>query len=662
MTPDIKKALKFDGKIHPKLKEALMERLRLSERRMRDRYKQMAQNEELFQAFIPEREVDRLRRINRESYGMPEYRTIELPYAYSVAMTAHTYYSSVFCARNPVFQLMGRHGESEQKVQAIETLMAYQTSVGNNMLPLFVWLLDPAKYGYGVIGHYWDTETYNLTRVEEKIPDFFGVPIQGAAATKELVSEQVTGYEGNRIYNVRAQDWLPDPRVALVHFQKGEFCARYVETPWNEIFEGSRESDGQYRFFNYDKLLRMRANRDHEQTGSGGVHRDEGSSNVTTLPGAGTLEDGKTVPVGFIKGYEIYLKLIPRDWNLGKGNRQEIWVFNITTNGIIFGGGPLGELANKFPFDILTDEIDGYSIFPRSTLERCKPLNDVMTWLINTHFYNVRAALNNQFVVDPSKVVMKDAENPKPGKLIRLKPIAYGTDVRTVLAQLQVGDVTRGHVNDLSMVMDMVQRMVPANDSIMGVQPSGSSRQTATSVRTSTHFSTSRLKTQCEWWSAGGWGPLTQKLVQRTQQRYSAEKQFRLVGDLAQFSSEFVNVTPDMIAGFYDFEPVDGTLPIDRFAQANLWQMIMQSMEKHPQILMTYDIAKIFAWVAQLAGIKNLAQFRLSPDQLMQQQIQAGNVIPITEANRQLTGSGSPPAPRRNMNEPRQLPATGPTG
>lgn len=661
MTPDIAKALDHKKPLHKKLKEALIERLRMSERRMKDRYKQMAQNEELFQAYIPVREVDRLRKVNREQYGMPEYTTIELPYAYSVVMTAHTYYSSVFCARNPVLQLMGRHGESEQKVQAMETLLSYQMSVGANMLPLFVWLLDPGKYGFGVVGHYWDSETYTISRVEERVPDFFGVPIQGAAAVKELVEEQVTGYEGNRIYNVRPQDWLPDPRVALVHFQKGEFCGRYVETSWNEIFEGSRKSDGQYRFFNYEELLRLRANRDHEQS-SGQVHRDEGSGNVTTLPGAGALEDGKTIPVGFVKGHEVYMKLIPRDWGIGTATRQQIWVFNLTTTGLIFGGGPLGELANKFPFDVITDEIDGYSIFPKSTLERCKPLNDVMTWLINTHFYNVRATLNNQFVVDPSKVVMKDAENPRPGKLIRLKPIAYGTDVRTVLAQLQVGDVTRGHVADLSMVMDMVQRMVPANDSLMGVQPSGSSRQTATSVRTSTHFSTSRLKTQCEWWSAGGWTPLTQKLVQRTQQRYSAEKQFRLVGDLAQFSSEFVNVTPADIAGFYDYEPVDGTLPVDRFAQANLWQMIMQSMEKHPEILMTYDIAKIFAWVAQLAGIKNLAQFRLTPNELMQRQIQSGNVIPFAQANKEVTGSASPPAPRRNQNEPKQLPNMGPTG
>lgn len=659
MNEEICRKLEWGKPLHRKLSQAIMNRMRLSDSKFKDRYLVMAKNEELFQSYIPVREVDRLRKQNREYYGVPEYTTIELPYSYSVVMTAHTYFSSVFCARSPVFQVAGRHGESEQQTQAVETLMAYQTTVGENMLPLYVWLLDPGKYGFGVVGSYWDRETIRIRRQIERPPTFFGQPIAGAPPVREAVVEDVPGYEGNRIYNVRPQDFYPDPRVALVHFQRGEFCGRYCEISWNEIFVGSRKDRGNYRYFNYDVLKKRRADRDHDQS-SGNVLRDLGSGNVTTLPGAGTVADGFDVPVGFIKGFELYLKLVPRDWELGDEEDQEIWAFNVTTDGTIFGANSLGEYHGKFPFDLLTDEIDGYSIYPRSTLERCKPLNDVMTWLVNTHFYNVRAALNNQFVVDPSMVVMKDVTNPNPGKAIRLKPTAYGKDVRTALTQLQTMDMTKGHVADLALMMDMVQRMVPANDSLMGVQPSGSSRQTATSVRTSTHFSTSRLKTQCEWWSATGWNSLTMKLIQRSQQFYDQEKKFRLVGDLAQFSTEFVNVTPDSISGFYDFEPVDGTLPIDRFAQANLWQMILGQMQKHPDILMTYDIAKIFAWVAQLGGIKNLAQFRLSRDELLMRQMQMGNVIPITQANKEL-GAGAQ-KPKGNMQEPKQSALAGPTG
>ena len=651
MNPRIPELLKYGSALERKLSDALKARLRMSEKKMKDRYAKMAQNEELFQAYIPERDVDALRRVNREQGGVPEYRTIELPYSFATAMTAHTYYTSVFLSKSPVLQLSARHGEPEQKRAAMEALLAYQLTVGLAMIPLFVWLLDPAKYGYGVIGHFWDVE---MTRVRKSVQvneTFLGIPIpdmKGGVKKKwEDSVEDVIGYEGNRTFNCRAQDFYPDPRVALVHFQKGEFCARYVETPWNEIYAGSKGENP--RYFNYEalKTLRSKGDKDNQVT----IPTRDSGGRSTTLPDGGS-EYSYDVPVGFIKGHEVFLKLIPRDWQLDSGDREEIWAFNIASNGAIFGAMPLGEYHGKFPFDILLDEVDGYSIFPSSMLERVKPLSDVLSWLINTHFYNVRQTLNNQFVVDPSMMVMKDVENPEPGKIMRLKPAAYGKDVRQAITQLTTVDVTARHIQDIPLVQSFIERITGANDSMMGMMEAGG-RKTATEVRTSTSFGVNRLKTQCEWFSVTGWSPYTQKLVQRTQQRYTAEKQYKIVGDLAQFSPQFAMISPADISGFFDYEPADGTLPVDRFAQANLWQMILGQMVNYPQILMQYDVAKIFAWVANLAGIKNMAQFRLVPDEQLLAQAQAGNVVPLRQA-------GSPT--NTNLNEPRQSPLAGPTG
>lgn len=645
MNQDVANQLKYGTDLHGKVMQSLRDRLRMSENKMRNRYAKMAQNEELFQAYIPEKEDDAQRRTDRDTSGIPTYRTLEIPYSYAVLMTAHTYYTSVFLARNPVFQLSGRHGESEQQTQAMEALLAYQMTVGQNLVPLFIWLLDPGKYGFGVVGHYWDKESVRM-RQEIEVPEtFLGMPIPGKTK-KQMQVQDVVGFEGNRIYNIRPQDFFPDPRVPLVHFQRGEFCSRYAEVPWNEIYEGQKS----FRYFNYEQLKRLRAERGGQAVQAGdAVSRDVGSSRVTELPGTSEADGAYDVPVGFIKGHEVYLKIIPREWKLGEGDRQEIWCFNVSTNGVIFGAMPLGEYSGKFPFDVLLDEIDGYTLFPKATIERVKPLNDIITWLVNTHFYNVRSAMNNQFLVDPSMVVMKDVENPGPGKIIRLKPQAYGKDVRTALHQLQVADVTRQHIGEVGLLTEFIQKVTGVNDSIMGAVNQGG-RKTATEVRTSTSFGINRLKTQCEWFSNTGFSPLTTKLVQRTQQNYDKMKKFRLVGDLGMMAPQFANVDPAAISGFFDFEPVDGTLPVDRFAQANLWQMIMGQMAQQPAILAQYDIAKIFGWVANLAGIKNIAQFKIMPDQLMQQQMQAGNVIPLKSA--------TPP----NLAEPRQIPGAGPTG
>lgn len=633
MNPKVAELLKYGSPLHRKVSDALKARLRMSESKMKDRYAKIAQNEELFQAFIPERDVDALRRQNREQDGVPEYRTIELPYAYASAMTAHTYYTSVFLSRSPVLQLSTRHGEPEQSRAAVEALLAYQVNIGMMMLQMFVWLLDPAKAGYGVLMTHWDKEMSRVRQSVDEPVTFMGIPIPdlktGLPKTRKVDKvEDVVGYEGNRAVNVRPQDFFPDPRVALIHFQKGEFCGRYVETAWNEIYRGQQSG----RYFNYDSLKQLRSKGDKDNQ-VGYPTRDQGGR-TTVLPGEVGVEDAYNVPVGFIRGHEVFLKLVPGEWKLADSDQEEIWAFNIAVNGVVFGATPLGEYHNKFPFDLITDEVDGYSIFPASTLERIKPLSDVMSWLINTHFYNVRATLNNQLVVDPSMVVMKDVENPEPGKIIRLKPQAYGKGVDQALKQLQMMDVTRTHIGDLPMVMNFLERMTGASDSMMGMSSGGGDRKTATEVRTSTTFGSSRLKSQCEWFSITGFAPLTQKLVQRTQQFYTAQKQFRLVGDLAQFSPTFALVRPEDIAGFYDYEPVDGTLPVDRFAQATLWQQILQALPNFPQVMMQYDITKIFAWVAQLAGIKNMTQFKLVPNEVALENARRGNVVPLAEAGR----------------------------
>lgn len=635
--------------------DAVRARLRMSEQRMKDRYTQMSRNEEIFQAYIPESELDAERKRRRNVSGIPSYRTIEIPYSYAVLMTAHTYYTSVFLSRSPVFQVTGRHGETVMNEQAVEAVMDYQLQVGEMMVPLYIWLLDPGKYGFGVIGHYWDEEVIRTRQIVEEPVTFLGYPMPGMAPRKVAKILDTPGYRGNRIYNVRPQDFFPDPRKAMRYFQQGEFCARYVETAWNDIVAGAAAQ----KYFNIDTLKRMRKDRD-SQIGSGlTIARDTGSSRSMSLPDQNRQDDyDQVVPPGFVKSYELYIRLVPKEWGFGTEDRPEIWCITVSSNGVLYGCEPVGEVHGKFPFDVIEHEPEGYSMFSRSMLEICQPMADIITWLINSHFYNVRQTLNNQFIVDPSMVVMKDVENPNPGKLIRLKPLAYGKDVRTMISQLNTVDITASHFKDVGMISDFIQKTLGISESIMGALPQ-KSHTTATAVRTSTNFGVNRMKTNCEYYSAMGWSPFTQKLIQRTQQYMTFEQEYRIAGELAQFAQgPFVPVTPDAIAGFYDFVPVDGTLPIDRFAQANLWQMLLGQLQKMPELTMGMDMLKLFGWVANLAGLKNFAQFKLTPEEQLMKQVQAGNVVPISQAG----PGGKPPKAKGNPNEPRQIPGMGATG
>jgi hypothetical protein len=632
---ELEKELKYGGKAHTELAEKLASRLRLSQRKFSTAHEQMARNEEQFRAFMPEVEIDKARK-EKGRAGLPQYTTIEIPYSFAQVLATHTYITSVFLSRTPVLQYSGRHGESQQQEQCVEALMAYQTRQA--MVQLFIWLLDPGKYGYGVVGHYWDKETVRTRQRVPEVPTIMGVPVPGMKPRMVDKVVEATAYEGNKLFNVRPQDWFPDPRVPMSQFQRGEFCARYVELTWAELVAGKNQG----KYFNLASLKDKE--KENGSAGSGqDITRDTGSSHVSNLPNADEEEsqrwsrEGQT-NVFVVKAHEIYVRLSPKDWNLGKDEGYEIWVFTRSVSGIVIGAQPLPNFHGKFGFDIIEDEVDGYNLFAKSGLEQMKPLNDVMTWLVNTHFYNVRATLNNQFIVDPSMLVMKDFESGDPGMLLRLKPAAYGRDVRQAITQLPVADVTRSHIGDMQMVAEMIQRATGVNDNIMGMVNSGG-RKTATEIRGSSSAGINRLKTKAEYFSAMGFTPMAEKLLQNSQQFYSEEKKFRIVGDLSQLSPGFVQVTPDDIAGFYDFEPVDGTMPVDRYAQANLWNMLLGQMQKMPHVMATYDIAKIFGFVASLAGLKNISQFRVEvvPDELAQQNAQSGNSVPLagtTDLNR----------------------------
>ena len=632
----LQRSLEASKEQHRIVSDAIMQRLKMSRDKMGERYKQMTENEKQYSAYVPARDVDIARKRQKDEQGEHDYISIEVPYSYAVTMTIHTYITSVFMARTPVYQIQGRHGESEMKVQKLEALLDYQRTVGKHTIPLYAWFFDPLRYGFGVIGQYWDEETIQVRNFVEEPATFLGVPIPGKKPKLVPQVETVKGYTGTKLFNVRPQDFFPDVRLPLSRFQEGEFVGRYVEIPWSEIEEGAAEG----RYFNTERAKRAR-------TDEGVISRDTGAEQVSSLPGERVDDYTDSYPYAtrhkpdsIFRGFEIQWKLSPKAWKLGDESRQEVWVFTCNKEGVIIEARPMGMYYKGFSYDVILFEPDGYNLFPFSALERIKPLNDVLSWLVNSHFYNIRAALNNQFVVDPTMVVMKDVISRKPGQIIRLKPEAYGRDVRMAITQLPTTDVTRTHMQDAQMVEQMIQRVLGATDQVMGMEMGGGGRKTATEVRTAAGFGANRLKTLCELASAFGMEPMLQRMIQSTQQFYEGtELEFRLVGDLASFTQQFAPVSPEEIAGFYDFIPVDGTLPVDRYAQAQLWNGLLQQIQTSPQITNTYDIAKIFAWVSSLAGLKNIQQFRIQPQPpgVLEQQVQAGNMVPIDQAMQDLT-------------------------
>jgi len=230
MTREIKKG----SKLHTRITTRLSSMIKMAEAEQAKKHDKWKRAEEAVLAYLPETAADAVRAKKRDD-GLPSYTTIVVPYTFGIVMTVHTYLTSVFFGRVPIHQFVGSSGEGEQQTQALEALISSQVQGGDMLGPYYIWLYDAVKYGVGIIGEFWDDETIQFSRVEEIVDPFTLQPV------KTQTTRQVPGYQGNRIVNVSPFEFLPDPRVPVQNFQKGEFCGIRKEIGWNTLVRRARQ-------------------------------------------------------------------------------------------------------------------------------------------------------------------------------------------------------------------------------------------------------------------------------------------------------------------------------------------------------------------------------------------------------------------------------------
>jgi hypothetical protein len=398
------------------------------------------------------------------------------------------YYCSIFLSRNPILQFQATSGGGRQNPQAVESFISYQVRRGGFHPLYFNWLYDIPLYGVGIFGQHWANETRTVAEIRE-VPDTFnGVPLIGRTK-KVKMSRQIKGYEGHKGFQVRPANWFQDPTVTMADFQSGQYCGFDSEMNWNELIQGKH--DGLY--FNIDAAAKLWG------TGSGGALDYDVGSMQLDLP---EIENSDVVSTfktrGAKRNFELHVTLIPKDWKLGESTLPEKWVFVVLGDQVIIGARPLGEYHNKYPFNLAEYEYGGHQFSKRSLYETTEELNYTLSWLFNSHMFNVRKALNNLFVINTNLLRTSDIRSPEDGLFIRTRTnIGANVPVSQGIQQLQVFDVTQNHIRDSAVVTDMMHRLTGANDALMGAVNSGG-RKTAQEVRSSNNFSMTRLKTAAE--------------------------------------------------------------------------------------------------------------------------------------------------------------------
>ena len=554
--------------------------------------------------------------------------TIVFPYSYSMLEALLTYLSMAFF-QDPMFQYEGV--EDDDMVGAMLMELVVRLHCIKNKVPLAVHtaLRDSLCYGVGIGIPEWRRQ-YGKKVVKASVTTESDLGIE-TQQMNQFVDALL--FEGNGLGNIDPYMWLPDPSVSSDNIQKGEFIGWVDRDNYMNLL--SKESELDSGLFNV-KYLKSKNNKRST------LAMDE-SDRQTKHGGSSDIHRSMSTTVSPVDRIHMYITLIPKEWKLGKGETPEKWYFELAGDDIIIACEKADHNHGQYPMAVASPEYDGYSITPTGRMEVLYGLQHTLDFLFNSHVANVRKAINDMLIVDPYLVNMNDLKDPQPGKLIRLRRPAWGRGVDKVVQQLQVTDITRLNISDSAYITQWMDRISGADQSMQGsLRQSGPERLTGAEFSGTRNSAMSRLQRLAMIIGMQFMQDIGTQFAVHTQQYMTQDMYVQIVGRYAeQLMKNFGGkvrgrVSPSSLAINYDLIVRDGSIPGGNFSQN--WMELFKVIGTSPELSQQFDVTRIFTYIAQQLGAKNVEDFRRNvnnmqmtqmPDQQVEQQAQVGNLMPM---------------------------------
>lgn len=603
---DIRRTILTPGsETHAKLLEHLKKRIEMSERKMRDFYPRWQVNERKLQAYINLNDYERLvQQTNDRSQGPPQIVSLVVPYSYAVVQTVVTYLLHTFCGRQPIFQVGCYNADLTANAQNLERVIQYNCDHSKFIYHLYQMLMCSQIYQLGAMRVGWAHRYVDKTRWQE-VPKW-GLLGEPLPPERMASRERILSYSGNEVASIDPFMFFPDPRVPMTECsRRGEFM--FWRAYENRMTLKTREKEGVFMYVDAaPTTLPNSAN----STESARSLRSSGDAIAGQM---NRSESHNAEPV--IQLDEGTVLIIPKEWGLSDKDYPELWLFTILNKGQVVRAEPLEADHNLHPVNVIEPNAIGAQFGSLAMVDIVGPVQDHISWLINSHMQNVRGVINNRLVVNPQFIHMedfkKDPSSPDskgdPSWIVRMKQSAMGAKPEDGIFQLQVADVTQQHLRNVELMMRVGHMFAGVNENLMGLQDA-KGRKTATEVRTSGEAGASRLAAMARVISAQGIADIPMMMGCNLQQRMDQEFYARVLGSQGQQAP----IRMENIAGDFYYPINDGTLPLDRAAMLNVWQQILLGVAKDPELRQNYSLSKLFAYVAELGGARNIDQFKVS--------------------------------------------------
>jgi hypothetical protein len=546
--------------------------------------------------------------------------SIVVPSMYAQLETLMTYLTISFLDGD-IFLYEGR-AEDYVAAKLLQYVINRQCEWFKAPLAIHSCMRSGLAYGIGASSLFWDKkEGWMRTIKQGVITDSSG---QLYNAGNNISREWGVEFEGNRIDNIDPYKLLPDANVSITEFQNGEYFGWIEDTNYMRLLDGERNDNTLFNV-KYLKIFK-------DQSFTGVFGGDNSRRDKHDVKGSSRK--------GNIPLINMFVKLIPKDYKLSDEEYPQKWLFTIAAESVVVRALPLDLDHNKFPVAVNAPDFDGYSVTPVSRLEMLLGLQTSLDWLFNSHMTNVRKAINDSLIVDPSLINMNDFNQEGPGRLIRMRRAAWGRGVETAVKQLQVTDITAHNISDASFIMDIMQRVSSATDSTMGIMRQGGERRSAAEYRGTSMSAMSRLEHISKMISLQYMYDLGYLMLKHTQQFMSNPVYMKVLGNLPdEYRSEYgegIVIDPMSIAAPIDVIIKDGSLPSKGVENLESWVQLFQAIASNELLAQRFDIVRIFKHMARLMGAKNLNDFEIKaavvPNESVSSEVQKGNLVPITPA------------------------------
>jgi hypothetical protein len=620
-------------KLHDMLRDEVLRRGQTSHAQMSQRHDSWNKVDQQLTAFIPLSEYDKLE-TGDSVQTLDENKPISIvvPVSYAVLETLLTHLTAAYLDL-PHFRYQGTGPEDELGAMLLEQNIMHQNAKAGVAANLHTMFRDALVYGVGAVSPIW-TVKEGFRRIPE--PTGFMSQLAGFMRTgTEKRRERYVKFEGNTVHNISPYSYLPDTAVSAPETDRMEYVGYLREETINELLSREATDD---TWFNARYLEFIDG---HSVIGADYSKRDRD----------GVMQDYSNSTRSHMDVIYMYISLIPDQWDLGSETIPQDWLFGLAGDEVIVAASPIGLDHNEKPILTYAPDYDGYSAAPISKLETVYGMQHVANFLFNSHIANVRKAINDMLIVDPELVNINDVLNPSPAKVIRLRKRAWGRGVQGAVEQLKINDITGGHLQEGSLLMQLVQNYSGATDSLQGAQRRGSERVSATEFRGTQLAALSRLEKAARVAGFQVMSKMGEQMASNTQQfqqeetwleikgRNEEDLRAILAGEGLRPQDNKVMASPEDLLIAYDVLVNDGSLPNQGDPQ--LWAQMFQVIGQQPELQAQFDTVRIFKHWARLSGAKNVEDFvRRNPqaapqvveDEEVQRQREAGNLVEIGAA------------------------------